>query len=206
MAEEGRTVYRQEALGAFAHEFRTPLTAIKMVMELGRRAGEEGTIVLDRDIAEMFYESMAGLEHLADGIQALSWLERGKLAVTNGPCELVAALQGAREMLGEVPFEAAGSLDISGPWDPAKLTECLAAVIEAAARCGDGAPRLQAEQGSGTTMLTVESGQPGGPERSINADLGFRFFAACLTLEQLDGSVVCERRAGYLKVEIELPS
>jgi hypothetical protein len=206
MATERRTGYRAEALGAFAHEFRTPLTAIKMVMELGRRAGEDGSIVLDRDIAEMFDESMSGLEHLADGIQALSWLERGKLTLSDGPCDLAAAVQGAREMLGEVPFEAGGSLDISGPWDAEKLPECLAAVIEAAARCGDGSPRLRAEQGPGTTLMTVESGRPGGEERPINADLGFRFFAACLTLEQLDGSVECERRAGYLKVEIELPS
>jgi signal transduction histidine kinase len=207
VSPEDRTGYRQEALGAFAHEFRTPLTAIKMVMELGRRAGGEGKIVLDPEIAEMFDESMAGLEELADGIQALSWLERGKLALSDGPCELSDAIAGVRRLLGEdVAFEVAGAEKISGPWDPEKLRDCLAALIDAAVRCGDGAPVLRAEQGSGTTLLVVESGKPGGEARPINADLGFRFFAACLTLEQFDGSVVCERRAGYLRVEIELPS
>ncbi|MCA9855205.1 MAG: HAMP domain-containing histidine kinase, partial [Dehalococcoidia bacterium] len=82
--------YRSEALGAFAHEFRTPLTAIKMVMELGRRSAEGEAIHLDPEVAAMLEESMDNLEELADGIQALSWLERGKLNLESGPCDLAA--------------------------------------------------------------------------------------------------------------------
>jgi signal transduction histidine kinase len=200
------STYRQEALGAFAHEIRTPLTAIKMVMELGRRAGDAGTVVFDADIAEMFEESMAGLEELAEGIQALSWLERGKLNLTSGPCQLGAALETARRSLGEdAPFIVEGTTDIAGPWDPEKLADSLAAVIEGAARCGDGTPGLVAQPGAGSTRVVVECGARGGEPRRINADLGFRFFTACLVLEQMDASVVCERRARYMRIEIELP-
>lgn len=198
--------HRRQAIGAFAHELRTPLTAIKMVIELGRRAGSDGSIVLEPDIAEMFDESLQGLESLADGIQALSWLERGKLRLSPGPCELETAIQRARDLLGaDVSLASAGVEGHSGPWDIDLLPECLAAVVEAAARCGDGSARLSAEGGSGGTRVVVESGEPGGAERPINADLGFRFFSACVALEYADAFVECERREHYVRVEVELP-
>lgn len=198
--------FRSEALGAFAHEFRTPLTAIKMVMELGRRGAPEGAINLDPDIAGMLVESVANLEVLADGIQSLSWLERGKLSLEDGPCDLGTIIEAARASLDEaVTLSVSGVDGITGPWDSARLPKVLAAVVETVSRCGGGPVALHATTASGGTRLCISSGEPGGNERPINADLGFEFFAACVTLEYGDATVSCERASRYLMVDIELP-
>ncbi len=199
--------FRNEALGAFAHEFRTPLTAIKMVMELGRRAGQGEDIHLDPEIAEMLDESVRNLETLADGIQALSWLERGKLKLDDGPCDLAASIAAARVSLGEtVAVTTAGADGVTGPWDPARLPGAIAALIETAARCGTGEVAITASAADGATSLTVASGEPGGNPRALNADLGFDFFAACLLLQYGDANIICERSTRYFKVTVELPA
>lgn len=198
--------YRSEALGAFAHEFRTPLTAIKMVMELGRRSAEGEAIHLDPEVAAMLEESMDNLEELADGIQALSWLERGKLNLESGPCDLAAVFGQVGAILGETfPVSCSGIEGVSGPWDPARLPGVLAAVIKAASRCGIGDVAISAGPQPDGAIVTISSGQPGGDQRPINADLGFEFFAACVTLEYAGAKVTCERASRYLKIEIELP-
>ena len=72
-------LFRREAMGAFAHEVRTPLTSIRMVMELARRQSSEGQLMLDAELAEMLSSAVDDLLGLADDLQEGSRLERGKL-------------------------------------------------------------------------------------------------------------------------------
>jgi len=62
-------LYRREAMGAFAHEVRTPLTSIRMVLELARREGTNGELVLDGELAGMLDASVDDLQQLADDLQ-----------------------------------------------------------------------------------------------------------------------------------------
>ncbi len=199
--------FRSEALGAFAHEFRTPLTAIKMVMELGRRAGQGDDIHIDSEVAAMLDESLQNLEVLANGIQALSWLERGKLTLDNGPCDLASAIATARVTLGEtVSFTVDGADGITGPWDAARVPGAIAALIETASRCGTGDVAVTAAPNGESAVLSIASGESGGEPRPLNADLGFEFFAACLLLQYGDATIDCERASRYFRVTVELPA
>ena len=56
--------YRREAMGAFAHEVRTPLTSIRMVMELGRRQAPAGQLALDGELSAMLTSSVDDLQRL----------------------------------------------------------------------------------------------------------------------------------------------
>lgn len=205
--EDETELYRREAMGAFAHEIRTPLTSIKMVMELARRQSQDGELLLDTELAEMLRTSVDDLQSLADDVQETSRLERGRVALSTGPCNLAAALAAAREMnrhvllVGEVPG------DIEGPWDAARLVRAFAGFAESANRIGDGSGTVHArcEPAPGGVALIFTSGKPGREARPMAADAGFAFFRSRQLVVAMGGSVHCDRAERYASFQIVLP-
>lgn len=206
--EEESELYRREAMGAFAHEVRTPLTSIKMVMELARRQSRDGEFVLDAELAEMLRTSVDDLQELADDLQEASRLERGKLVLAQGPCDLGAAVDAAREIMTHGP-ELAGTSPhgIEGPWDARRLVRAIAGFAQAANRIGDGSGtvRFDWEDAEDTLRLTFGSGKPGGEPRQIAADAGFSFFRSRQLVVAMGGSVHCNRAERYIEFIVELP-
>ncbi len=200
---------RRETMGAFAHEIRTPLTSIRMVIELARRAsGSVGGLVLDDELAEMLLTSVDDLQRLADDLQEMSRLERGKLTLAPGPCDLRAAVAAAGELIGRQVELVCGSLPgVEGPWDAGRLVRALAGLAAAANRMGDGtgSVRLEARETPGLVTLALESGRPGGQPVPVAADAGFAFFRSRQLVVAMGGSVHCERRERFARVVIELP-
>ena len=182
-------------MGAFAHEVRTPLTSIKMVMELARRQSSEGELLLDSELAEMLKTSVEDLQGLADDLQETSRLERGKVNLSPGPCDLALAIEAAREMVGPIELNGIPEPGLEGPWDAARLVRALAGFTVSANRIGDGSGkvRLEAHRSEGAAELIFTSGQPGGAERQIAADAGFAFFRSRQLVLAIGGSVHCQR-------------
>lgn len=201
---------RREAMGAFAHEIRTPLTSIRMVIELARRAADaEGTLQLDRELAEMLLTSVDDLQALADDLQEMSRLERGKLQLAPGPCDLRAAVGAAAEMLGGgTSVESVAPLPaVEGPWDAGRLVRALAGIARSVNRMGDGSGRVQLTPRleAGGVVLEFESGEPGGDVRPLAADAGFSYFRGRQLVVTMGGSVHCERRERFARVTVTLP-
>lgn len=199
--------YRREALGAFAHEVRTPLTAIRMVLELGRREGEGRELVLDEELAAMLQASVDDLQRLTDELQETSRLERGKLRVASDPCDLIEVVTAARaelrphvELDGDVPA-------LSGRWDAERLARALAGLGQAANRAGDGTGRVELTIDAEPMSLLVElrSGSPGGVPKPIAADAGYAFFHSRQAVLAMGGKLECERAERYLLVRVRLP-
>lgn len=201
-------LYRREAMGAFAHEVRTPLTSIRMVLELARREGTNGELVLDGELAGMLDASVDDLQQLADDLQEASRLERGRLVLNAGPCDLAAAVAAARELLPR-DLELAGDVPegIEGPWDIARLVRALAGFTVAANRGGNGSGNvtLAVEEGVETVRVTVTSGEAAGEARLIAADCGFSFFRSRLFVTAMGGAVDYDRRERYLSISLALP-
>lgn len=202
--------FRREAMGAFAHEIRTPLTSIRMVVELARRqAGGGETLTFEPDLAGMLQAAITDLQQLADDLQEQSRLERGRITLSEGPCELGAAIDAARKVLrpGIVLASPAGLEPLEGPWDPPRLTSALAAFADAANRMGDGSGVIHLEVGIAPDAVTLrfESGQPGGAIRPIDADAGFGFFRARQFVLAAGGTVAGDRRDRYISIAITLP-
>ncbi|MEO8541303.1 MAG: HAMP domain-containing sensor histidine kinase [bacterium] len=204
---EDAELFRREAMGAFAHEVRTPLTSIKMVMELARRQSNEGELLLDAELADMLRSSVEDLQSLADDLQEASRLERGKVSLSPGPCEIGAAVEAARDLLRSI--EIAGTFDdgLEGPWDAARLVRAIAGFTESANRIGDGSGivRLEAESDADSVALVFSSGQPGRAARAIAADAGFAFFRSRQLVLAMGGSVHCERAERYATFRVVLP-
>ncbi|WP_322819434.1 histidine kinase dimerization/phospho-acceptor domain-containing protein [Tepidiforma sp.] len=208
--EPGTEVLRREAMGAFAHEIRTPLTSIRMVIELARRGADaDGGLLLDRELAEMLLASVDDLQLLADELQEMSRLERGKVQLAPGPCDLRAAVAAAGEMLGGQPaMELAAPVPaLEGPWDAARLVRALAGIARSVNRMGDGSgtvrlvPRLDGVR----VRLEFWSGEPRGEVRPVAADAGFSYFRGRQLVVTMGGSVHCERRERFARVAVTLP-
>ncbi len=199
--------YRREAMGAFAHEVRTPLTSIKMVMELARRQSSTNGLVLDTELVDMLETSVNDLQQLADDLQETSRLERNKLNLSTGPCELSAAIEAARELLAPIELRGMPETDLEGPWDAARLVRAIAGFAQSANRIGDGSGTVQfaAAQRSGTAELTFSSGRESGEHRDIAADAGFAFFRSRQLVLAMGGSVHCERADRFATICVALP-
>lgn len=200
--------YRREALGAFAHEIRTPLTSIKMVMELAGRQSRDGQLVLDAELAEMLRTSVEDLQHLADELQETSRLERGRLALATGPCELGAAIEAARDLLGGQPAIAGGLRgEVEGPWDAPRLVRALAGFAKSVNRMGDGGGTVTLEVTGSDEDVTLcfTSGQPCEASRPVSADAGFSFFRARQLVLAMGGSVHSARAERFATVTVALP-
>lgn len=200
--------FRRELLGAFAHEIRTPLTSIKMVMELARRQAQDGQLILDQELADMLRTSVDDLQALADDLQETSRLERGRLTLAPGPCGLGTAIAAAQELLDghpELAVEFAGTVE--GPWDAPRLVRTIAGFAQSANRLGDGSGlvRLELDLGGEAAVLKFRSGQPGGDPRIIGADAGFSFFRSRQLVIAMGGSVNSARAERYAAFTVALP-
>lgn len=206
---EDAELYRREAMGAFAHEVRTPLTSIKMVMELARRQARDGEFVLDAELADMLRTSVDDLQELADDLQETARLERGKLVLAPGPCDLGVAVDAARDIMRDGP-ELAGTSPhgLEGPWDAGRLVRAIAGFAESANRIGDGSGvvRFDWEELPIAVTLTFASGKYFESEpKTIGADAGFSFFRSRQLVVAMGGSVHCKRAERYVEFRIELP-
>ena len=203
-------LFRREAMGAFAHEVRTPLTSIRMVMELARRQSSAGQLSLDAELAEMLSSSVDDLQRLADDLQEGSRLERGKLPLSNGPCDLRAAMDAARAILQSEHIELEGPqpAPIEGPWDAPRLVRAIAGFAASTNRIGDGSGsvRFSCRQQPPEICLEFASGQPGKDARLIAADAGFAFFHARQLVLAMGGSVHCDRAERYATITVALPA
>ncbi|MCX7618428.1 histidine kinase dimerization/phospho-acceptor domain-containing protein [Tepidiforma sp.] len=208
-AEPDAETLRREAMGAFAHEIRTPLTSIRMVIELAKRGADgDAGLQLDRELAEMLLASVDDLQALADDLQEMSRLERGKLALAPGPCDLAAAVAAAAELLGGAPQLEGGPVPgVEGPWDAARLVRAIAGLARSVNRVGDGSGvvRLAGRLEPGAAVIELASGAGGGEPRPIAADAGFSYFRARQLVVAMGGSVHCERRERFARVAVVLP-
>lgn len=199
--------YRREALGAFAHEVRTPLTAIRMVLELGRAVGDDAPLLLDGELASMLRTSVDDLQRLADDLQETSRLERGKLRLAGEPCDLAGIVTAARDALAPDVILDGEAPALPGQWDKARLVRAIAGLAEAANRAGDGSGRvsLHANASDARVELSLQSGQPGGAPKPIAADAGYAFFHARQAILAMGGQLDWERAERYLRVRLSLP-
>jgi len=201
-------LFRREAMGAFAHEVRTPLTSIKMVIELARRQSNDGELQPAADLAGVLLTSVEDLQSLADDLQETSRLERGKVVMSTGPCDLAAAVDAARDMLENIKISGDPPPGTEGPWDAARLVRAISGFAISANRIGDGSGtvRLETIEAPGHIELVFSSGKPGGESRTIAADAGFSFFRSRQLVLAMGGFVHCERAERFATFRVALPT
>lgn len=207
-AVDDQELFRREAMGAFSHEIRTPLTSIRMVIELARREASGDSIVLDAELAAMLNTSVDDLQGLADDLQEASRVERGRVLMSRGPCDLRAACGAAGDLLAP-RIRLAGHMPpaIEGPWDAPHLVRAIAGFAESANRAGDGtgSVRFRTAIEPRCVRLEFESGTPGGEPRRIAADAGFSFFRSRMFILAMGGQLSWQRSERYFSITADLP-
>lgn len=209
--EQGAAVdeYGREAMAAFAHDLRTPLTAIRMVMDLARRQSPEGELRLDHELAEMFATSVDDLQRLDDDLRETSRLQRGTLTLSTGPCDLVAAVAAARSLAGnQVRINGQVPDGLEGPWDASALARVIAGFAETANRIGSGsgAVALACSLATDACTITLSSGEPGAAATpAIEPGFGFAFFRSRQAVIAMGGQVECTRGVHCATIAMALP-
>lgn len=197
--------YRREAIGAFAHDLRTPLTALRMAIDIGRQAGGGDTVALDEQLAGMVDDALAEIEQLTDALQEASRLDRGKASLTRGHANLADVLAAADALAGGALVSGGPAPDTSGSWDADRLARAVAGVATAVARlAGTGAASLTVRAQS-PLELDIRAGDGGGRGEPFAAEAGFRYFHARQVLEAMGATVVDARGPGFAFVRITLP-
>jgi signal transduction histidine kinase len=195
-----------DALAAFAHELRTPLTSLRMVIDLSLDE-KTRTLSLDEELSQALLSSLQQLERLADEVQELSRLERGRINLNREPATLAAALERARAWLGPGIRLTLERVE-SGPSveDGQAFARALAAMAKAANDAGDGSGEVVFvnSQREHELIVSFECGPPGG-ERPIGSDASLPLYRARLLLAALDGTVMVERGTRYCRVAARLP-
>lgn len=143
---------RTEMLAGVSHDLRTPLTRMKLQLEL--LGDSEGSVELKEDVAEM--------EHMLEGYLAFA---RGEGTETSKPGNLT-------ELLGEVVAQArrkGGVIDLHTegeivvPFRPNALKRCLSNLIDNAIRFA-GHVSARAGRRGDAIEVTIDDDGPGIPE------------------------------------------
>lgn len=209
MHAPSREQLRQEMIGAFVHEMRTPLTSMRMVLEIARRASPGPELTLDEELRGLLEQALGDLQGLADGLQEGSWLERGKLNARPMACSLDGLLDDVTNALGEgvMVVRDGQAADVEGVWDRARLSKALRGFFQAVYRCGsgEGSVHFTTTATDGRCVVRLESGAAGGAEKAVNSDLGYGFFYGYWVVAALGGEVSVERAERYCAIEMGLP-
>ena len=207
MTIPSRTAIDSEALGAFAHDVRTPLNAVSMVVEVARRMGTGGELQLDEELTDMLMSSVKEIERLVSDLQDVSRIERGKQRMAPGPARLREVLADAAEIVRKDIVLVCDGVSGEGPWDRDRLGRMVADLARSANRCGEGNGEvsIRSEETRDTTVIVVTSGSPGNEPRAITSEAGWGFFRSRALTQAMGGTVEATRTERYMSIRMSLP-
>ena len=160
-AGAGRERRRREAAGAFAHDLRTPLAALRMALDLAGEGAGEG-LALDGELTALVRSSLADLEGLVDDFHVTSRLERALLEPAIERCEISAVLAEVCALASDLEIDTAAMADAVGRWDRSWLTSAIAVFARTADRTGaaDGQVALNVSVEGDAVAIGIRSGTP----------------------------------------------
>lgn len=213
---------RDEFLSVAAHELKTPLTSLKLQLNLLARAisGTEGKklpLPMETKL-QAAHRQIARLNALNDSLLDVSRISTGRLSLELQPVDLSQLVKECVERL-EPEFARAGCAvhldlqpEVTGCWDPLRLDQVVVNLLTNAAKYGSGQPielRLRAT-GSMVSLSVKDSGIGIAPEaltrifrkfeRAVPATnyggLGLGLYIAQQIIEAMGGSITVESSPG----------
>jgi len=222
LAAELRTALRarEEFLGIASHELKTPLTSLRLQLQMAQRGSR-----LD---AERLLKQANRLARLIDDMLDITRMDAGKLAINRAPAELSFLVDDVLERF-QPQLSAVGSTvrthvpqGIVGEWDAFRIEQVVTNLVTNAIKYAPGTPLdIRATKLDGKAILTVADQGPGvAPhnherifrrfERAISANevsgLGLGLFISRSIVESHGGSIRVESGpSGGATFVVELP-
>jgi signal transduction histidine kinase len=212
---------RDEFLSMASHELKTPLTSLRLQLELVRTgvAGAKG------DVAQRLTPKLQTMERQLSRLNALNSslldvtsLSSGKVRLEPHHMDLVALVREALERLG-ADFARAGcevrvdsEAEVRGWWDPMRLDQVVVNLLSNAVKYGQGKPiHIQVRQRGESAVLVVKdegigiSAEAQGRlfrkfERAVLAQhyggLGLGLYISRTLVEAMGGTIQVESQPG----------
>ncbi len=224
-AELGRSIAaRDEFLSIASHELKTPLTALKLQLQLGqRRAGLDDAAWLASALKQV--DRVAGL---VSDLLDLARIRAGRLTLEARSVDVSELACGVAERFSDVLDRSGNALEVDAPTpveatcDPARIEQVLANLLVNAARHAPGAHvALRVAREAGRAVVLVEDDGPGIPPDALERvfepyekvarggqeqGLGLGLFIVRRIVEAHGGSIRAgASRAGGASFRIELP-
>ncbi|HYO72767.1 MAG TPA: ATP-binding protein, partial [Archangium sp.] len=213
---------RDEFLSVAAHELKTPLTSLKLQLDLLARTltgtgGQELPLPVEAKF-QAAHRQIARLNALNDSLLDVSRISTGRLSMERQPVDFSRLIQECVERL-EPEFARAGcavSLDlqpeVTGCWDPLRLEQVVVNLLTNAVKYAPGKPvelRLRATGGR-VSFSVKDSGIGIAPEaltrifrkfeRAVPArnygGLGLGLYIAQQIIEAMDGCITVDSSPG----------
>jgi PAS domain S-box-containing protein len=168
---------RDEFLAIASHELKTPLTSLKLQLQMFQRTLlRGGTGELGAEEIQHFLErngrQLDRLTRLVDDMLDISRIRTGKLTLKKERCELRHILKDIIARHRE-QFLASGSGDpvveelaeVEGLWDPLRIEQVLTNIITNAVRYGQGKPiHIAVKRYRNSVRISVKDHGPGIPK------------------------------------------
>lgn len=211
---------REEFMSVAAHELRTPLNALRLQLvatnlllsKPGVDRGEVGAKV------ERALRQTERLGELIARLFDVSRLSRGRMVLERRPMDLASCVRDAIAALRAAPSPRRPEIrfrapaEANGVWDPLRVEQVVANLLDNAVRYGEGAPiDVSVEIEDGFVRLDVVDAGPGvaaderahlferfgsGTARARSAGLGLGLYISRAIVEAHGGTIALENSAG----------
>lgn len=151
---------RDEFMSIASHELRTPITALRLQVQLRKRSLQKGDLSVFspekvKSLLETTDNQVERLYRLIDEMLDVSRIDNGKLVLNKTRCELGDIVSSVAEMMGphflatavelKVKFES----DAQGEWDRNRIEQVLINLLTNALKYGDSRPVCVVVGGTG---------------------------------------------------------
>jgi signal transduction histidine kinase len=210
---------RDEFMTIASHELKTPITSLKLQLQMSRRGIDPARNVVPsaERLAKMIDVSSRQIDRLSELIEDLldvSRIQSGKVEYNPQPFTLRSLVDEVLERFGESLQASGGRLEIEVPeeiqveWDRSKVEQVLVNLVTNAIKYAPGSPVvLRSSDAGGRITIVVEDSGPGIPperrtkiferfERATNArnvtGLGIGLYIVSRILQDHQGTIRVE--------------
>ena len=188
---------RDEFLSIASHELKTPITSLKLQIQMNRRRfGKEPEIFSDKKIVDRFLDTSASqvdrLSKLVDDMLDISRISHGKLILEPEEVDLGLLVKDVAERFHE-QFEAVGCKcrlhvegQIKGHWDRYRIEQVVTNLMTNAIKYGAGKPVEVSVLNQGKTAL-IEVKDQGIGIADESLDKIFGRFERAITAKSISG-------------------
>jgi signal transduction histidine kinase len=175
---------RDEFLSLAAHELRTPITSLRLFAQQLAQKAPQMTSSAVIGLSNRILRQAERLERMADRLLDTSEIGRGRPSIDRAETDLGQIVEDVTHAFDDTALRAGSELTLSirgpvvGRWDPIRLEQIVANLLDNAIKFGDGKPiRVELESAGEKARLSIRD-EGGGISREDEPHVFERYWRA----------------------------